>query len=109
MAGRFGGEASAVLDLVVADPSLGEPLVPGLAYLRAEAVYAVRHEMAVTLDDVLARRTRARLEDRTATLAAAPEVATLVAEAAGWSDERRDAELAAFRASVEAESAAQAV
>ena len=36
-----------------ADAELGEPLVPGLPYLRAEAVYAVRHEMARTLDDVL--------------------------------------------------------
>jgi glycerol-3-phosphate dehydrogenase len=43
--------------------------VPGLAYLRAEAVFAVRHEMATTLDDVLTRRTRAHLRDRAATLA----------------------------------------
>ena len=105
--GRFGGEASIVLDLVEADPSLGEPLVPGLSYLRAEAVHAVCHEMATTLDDVLSRRTRARIEDRAATLGAAPEVAALVAEAAGWSDERQDAEVAAFRASVEAEMAAE--
>jgi len=81
--------------------------VPGLSYLRAEAVYAVCHEMATTLDDVLSRRTRARIEDRAATLDAAPEVAALVAEAAGWSDERQDTELAAFQASVEAEMAAE--
>ena len=42
----------------------GEPLVPGLPYLRAEAIHAVRAEMATTLDDVLSRRTRARLLDR---------------------------------------------
>ena len=40
---------------------------PGLPYLRAEAVYAVRYEMATTLDDVLLRRTRAHLFDRPAT------------------------------------------
>ena len=51
---------------------------PGLPYLRAEAVYAVRHEMATTLDDVLTRRTRAHLFDRPATLAAAPAVAALI-------------------------------
>ena len=105
--GRFGGEASVVLDLVEADPALGEPLVPGLSYLRAEAVYAVCHEMATTLDDVLSRRTRARIEDRGATLAAAPDVAALVGEAAGWTDGRREAELAAFQAAVEAEMAAE--
>ena len=47
--------------MVEADPDLAEPLVEGLPYLRAEAVYAARHEMAATLDDVLSRRTRARL------------------------------------------------
>ena len=51
--------------------------MPGLPYLRAEAVHAVRHEMATTLDDVLARRTRAHLFDRAASLAAAPAVAAL--------------------------------
>jgi glycerol-3-phosphate dehydrogenase len=44
--------------------------VAGQPYLRAEAVYAVRHEMATTLDDVLVRRTRAHLFDRAAALAA---------------------------------------
>ena len=47
--------------MIEADPSLGEPLVPGLPYLRAEAVYAARYEMAADLDDVLSRRTRAVL------------------------------------------------
>ena len=54
LAGRYGTLAGEVEALVAADPSLGEPLVAGLPYLRAEAVYAVRHEMATTLDDVLA-------------------------------------------------------
>ncbi|MDG2907925.1 MAG: glycerol-3-phosphate dehydrogenase/oxidase [Acidimicrobiales bacterium] len=107
LAGRFGSEASTVLDLIRDDPLLGEPLVPGLPYRRAEAVHAVRSEMAVTLDDVLSRRTRARLEDRRATLVAAPEVAALVGEAAGWTDERCEAEVAAFWESVEAEVAAE--
>ena len=53
-----------VAALVEADPSLGDPLVPGLPYTKAEAVYAARAEMAMTLDDVLSRRTRARLFDR---------------------------------------------
>ncbi len=48
-------------------PDLARPLVPGLPYRRSEAIYAVRHEMATTLDDVLSRRTRARLLGRDAT------------------------------------------
>ncbi|MGH9048787.1 MAG: FAD-dependent oxidoreductase, partial [Acidimicrobiia bacterium] len=66
LAGRFGTEANAVQELIDTDPGLGDPLVPGLPYLRAEAVFAVRHEMATTLDDVLSRRTRARLLARDA-------------------------------------------
>jgi glycerol-3-phosphate dehydrogenase len=51
--GRYGTEAEAVRALTVDRPELAEPLVPGLPYLRAEAIYAVRPEMARTLDDVL--------------------------------------------------------
>ncbi len=61
---RYGSHADEIRALVAFDPTLGEPLVPGLPYLRAEAVYAVRHEMATTLDDILLRRTRAHLLDR---------------------------------------------
>ncbi len=46
LAGRYGGEARVVEAMIGRDPTLGEPLVPGLPYLRAEAVYAVRYEMA---------------------------------------------------------------
>lgn len=81
LAGRYGSLASEVRYLVVADPALGRPLVAGLPYLRAEAVYAVRQfgEMAGTVDDVLTRRTRARLQDRSVCVDAAPAVADLLA------------------------------
>jgi glycerol-3-phosphate dehydrogenase len=84
LASRYGSLADEVRSLVAADPSLGEPLVPGHAHLRAEAVYAARHEMATTLDDVLTRRTRLRLFDRAATVDAAPAVAELLARELGW-------------------------
>ena len=87
LADRYGGLAPHVAALVAADPALGEPLVPGLSYVRAEAVYAVRHEMATTLVDVLTRRTRAHLFDRAATAAAAPTVAALLAGELGWDDD----------------------
>jgi glycerol-3-phosphate dehydrogenase len=97
LAERYGGEAPVVEAMVAADESLGEPLVPGLPYRRAEALYAVRYEMATTLDDVLARRTRARLRNRDATAAAADDVAALVATELGWSAATRAAEVAAYR------------
>ena len=96
LGGRYGTLAPAVQALVDADPTLGEPLVPGLTYLRAEAVHAVRHEMATTLDDVLSRRTRARLFDRDAAVAAAPAVAALIAAELGWDTDEAARQVAAF-------------
>ncbi|NCX18381.1 MAG: glycerol-3-phosphate dehydrogenase/oxidase, partial [Acidimicrobiia bacterium] len=93
---RFGTEAVAVRALIAADPSLGAPLVPGLPYVRAEAVYSARHEMVVTLDDVLARRTRGLLYDRDATLRAATDVAKLIAPDLGWNAERITREVQHF-------------
>jgi glycerol-3-phosphate dehydrogenase len=103
LAERYGGETAVLLAMTAIDPSLGEPLVPGLPYRRAEAVYAVRYEMATTLDDVLSRRTRARLRDRDATQAAAADVAALIGPELGWSDDERAAQVAAFVASCEHE------
>jgi glycerol-3-phosphate dehydrogenase len=105
LAGRYGTLAATVEALVEADPALGERLVPTLPYLRAEAVYAVREEMATTLDDVLLRRTRAHLFDRPATSAAAPAVAELLAGELGWSAEETAEQVAAYRALVAAEEA----
>ena len=103
--GRYGTEADAVRALTVDDPGLAAPLVPGLPYLRAEARYAVRHEMARTLDDVLSRRTRARLLARDASAEAAASVAALLAADLWWSDAERDAEVDAYRASIASERA----
>ena len=103
---RYGGRVQEVKDLIRADPSLAEPLVPGLRYLRAEAVYAVRHEMATTLSDVLARRTRAHLHDRAACRAAAGDVAALLAPELGWTHSDVAAHVADYLASCDAEAAA---
>ncbi len=105
LADRYGGEAKTVLALAETDPSLREPLVAGLPYVRAEAVYAARYEMARTVDDVLSRRTRARLLARDASAAAADDVASLIAPVLGLSDAEAAAQAAAYRASVDAERA----
>ncbi|MEY4173714.1 MAG: hypothetical protein RI900_879 [Actinomycetota bacterium] len=90
LAGRYGSLADDVRALVAADPHLAERLVDGLPTIRAEVVYAARHEMATTVDDVLTRRTRARLFDRAAAMRAAPVVADLLAVELGWDhDETR--------------------
>lgn len=97
LAGRYGSEARTVIAITEADPELLHPLVPGLPYLRAEAVYAARYEMAFTLDDVLTRRTRASLLARDASAAAANAVARLLAPELGWSASRLETEAAGFR------------
>jgi len=98
LVGRYGGEAPQVLALVTKDPSLAAPLVPGLAYLRAEAVFAVREEMACSLADVLARRTRAQLRARDATADAAADVARLIGPLLGWDDDETQGQVGAYRA-----------
>jgi glycerol-3-phosphate dehydrogenase len=103
LANRYGADAAAVRALVAADASLGEPLVPGQPYLRAEAVYAAEHEMVVDLDDLLSRRTRARLFARDASSDVAEEVAALVAGRLGWSAEEQSKQVERYRASVAAE------
>lgn len=110
LASRFGTAAADVRNLIADDPTLGEPLVPGLPYVRAEAVYAVRTEMASTLDDVLTRRTRARLFDRNATVQHAAAVAALIGPELGWDAKRTNAEVESYTASCvqEAEALANA-
>jgi glycerol-3-phosphate dehydrogenase len=98
LVGRYGSEARTVIAMIEADPELGRQLVPGLPYLRAEAVYAARYEMARTLDDVLSRRTRSLLLARDASAAAALDVARLIAPELGWSPARVDTDVEAYRA-----------
>jgi glycerol-3-phosphate dehydrogenase len=91
--GRYGSEAGTVLALADDRPGLLEPVIEGLPYLGVELVYAVRHEMARTLDDVLARRTRALILRGRETADAAAAVASLLAPELGLSAD--DAESAA--------------
>lgn len=106
---RYGNEAGAVQALVDADPALAEPLVPGLPYLKAEAVHAVRSEMARTLDDVLARRTRARLLARDASAAVAADVAALLGPDLDWDDAEQARQVKEYRDSIAAERDAAAL
>src|SRR4029077_20875664 len=75
LAERYGAYAREVVALQSERPELADPIIEGLPYTYAEVVYAVTHEMARTVDDVLSRRTRARLLARDASAAAAERVA----------------------------------
>ena len=97
---NFGGHARSILDLLEEDKSLGERLRPDLPYIRAEVIYACRAEMAMTLEDVLARRTRIILEDGARGAGIAPEVAALMAGELGWSSDQTNSQVQQYRALV---------
>jgi glycerol-3-phosphate dehydrogenase len=103
LADRYGSDATTVLAIAESDQSLAEPLVPGLHYLRAEAIFAVRYEMATTVDDILSRRTRARLETRDASADAAAAVAALLAPELGWDEAEQVRQVADYRARIDEE------
>jgi glycerol-3-phosphate dehydrogenase len=98
--GAYGADAPALLALLAERPEWRQPLHARLPYRLGEAVWAARHELARTVEDVLARRTRALLLDARASLEAAPAVAQALAGELGldeaWQAEqvRRYAELA---------------
>jgi len=103
LADRYGADARTVLAIAESDPALAEALVPGLPYLRAEAVFGVRYEMARTVDDVLSRRTRARLLGRDDSAHAAAATAALIGPLLGWDDTEQDRQAAAYVALITAE------
>jgi glycerol-3-phosphate dehydrogenase len=94
---RYGSLATEVLDLIRADRALGQPLLNGFPYLRAEVAYAVSHEGALHAEDVLARRVRLLIESADAGTSAAPEVVAIMAGLLGWNRRRRAAELRRYQ------------
>jgi len=104
---RYGSLTEEVLALCLADPELGKPLPGADDYLAAEVVYAVSHEGARHLDDVLARRTRISIETWDRGVSTAPHAARLMAGLLGWSPAQVDREVRHYLARVEAERASQ--
>lgn len=78
--------------MIKEDAAMGEKINASLPYRKAEIIWAVQHEMCMTVEDALARRTRALLLDAKAAIAAAPAVAALMAKAmnkeADWEKEQ---------------------
>jgi glycerol-3-phosphate dehydrogenase len=91
--GVYGSDAPAILDLVRADPALGELLHPELPYISAEVVWAARMEMARTVEDVLARRTRALFLNAAAAIAMTERVGELMARELKWDAGREAIEI----------------
>jgi glycerol-3-phosphate dehydrogenase len=93
---NYGSDAELIAGLIREQPGLAAPLHESLPICGAQIVWAVRHEMARTLDDVLARRTRALFLNARAAVAMAPAVAKLLAAALGRDETWQKRQLAAF-------------
>jgi glycerol-3-phosphate dehydrogenase len=82
---KFGTSAEDVMALTKVDLALRQPLVPGFAPLRAEVAYCARFEMAMTIEDVLMRRTGLQFFSWEAAIRAAVPTGTILAKELGWS------------------------
>jgi glycerol-3-phosphate dehydrogenase len=75
---------------------MSEKLHQNLPYIKAEVIWSVREEMARTVEDFLARRSRALLLDARASIDMAPEVARIMAEELGYDDAWEAEQVAAY-------------
>jgi glycerol-3-phosphate dehydrogenase len=103
MLNRYGSNIHDLLAMLREDPALGEPLPGADDYLRVEARYAVTHEGARHLEDVLARRTRISIEAWDRGVAATEVVAELMAKELGWDDAQTRREIEYYQTRVKAE------
>lgn len=104
--GRYGALTTELLDLIADRPALGEPVPGAPGYLGAELHYAAAHEGALTLDDVLVRRTRVFMETSDRGVSAARHAADVVGDVLGWDDVRRKEEVERYRVERQADARA---
>jgi glycerol-3-phosphate dehydrogenase len=86
--------------MMKAQPELAERMQPDLPYLWVEVVFAVDHDLARNVDDVLTRRVPLALVGFDQGLDVAEKTADLVSQRLGWTEDVRDRELERFRRSV---------
>jgi glycerol-3-phosphate dehydrogenase len=86
LANKYGTRAVKLAFLIKTNPELGERLAPQYPHIKAEVVYTAQHEMACTVRDFMARRTRLEIMDWQLAHDLTPTVARLLGETLGWSD-----------------------
>jgi glycerol-3-phosphate dehydrogenase len=94
----YGSDAEKIKQLIRDEPSLQEKIHPSLPYSKATIVWAVQNEMAMTVEDVLARRTRSLLLNVTAAVEAAPMVAIVMAPLLNQTEQWQQQQVASFTA-----------
>lgn len=103
---RYGDLVLDLFDLIGADPSLAEPLEGAEPHLRVEAKYAFLREGALSVADVLERRTRIRIRVADSGDRCVEDVARLGGEVLGWTEEEQARQVSGYRASLAAQDAA---
>jgi glycerol-3-phosphate dehydrogenase len=96
----YGSRAPELLELVAADAALGQRIAEDLPYIWAQVPYSARHELALTLSDVLIRRTQVFYRDLDQGLTAAPRAAELMAAELGWDADETRRQLGAYNRQV---------
>ena len=92
----YGKDALKVLDIVERDTLLNKRICRDFPPIMAEVVFSVRHEMAVSIEDVMHRRIRLALIHQGQTLEAAEKVARLMQSLVGWDETRTELEIRTF-------------
>ena len=92
----YGSDKKAIKQLVNDSPELGEKLHKRLSYTKVEVIWAIRYEMARTVDDILARRVRALFLDAKAAIEMAPAVATMLANELNKNEEWKQQQIKEF-------------
>ena len=95
---RYGSLIEEILEIINEDPSMSERLIPDLPYIKAEILHAVTHEGALSVEDVLLRRTRISFEDFYSGSEVATEVANIIGGELGWGARERNASVKSFLA-----------
>ena len=103
---RYGSLISEILEIVAADESMAERLIPDLPYIKAEILHAASHEGALSVEDVLLRRTRISFEASDSGLSAAHEVAEIIGSVLEWGAADRKESIQEFAEIIQEEEAA---
>lgn len=100
LAAKYGSRAVRIGELLAENTHWSEKIHPDYPYIRAEVIYAVRNEMAVTPRDFLARRVRLEITDWKATSNCASIVADLMSDELGWSEHEMNSQISAYTAEI---------
>jgi glycerol-3-phosphate dehydrogenase len=100
LAAKYGSRAVRIGELLAENTHWSEKIHPDYPYIRAEVIYAVRNEMAVTPRDFLARRVRLEITDWKATSNCASIVADLMSDELGWGEHEMNSQISAYTAEI---------